>query len=99
MSMSKDQVEFSLAVNGREAEKLRRPFFAAFQQSMPLKGTLRPDRVAEYVLIRCRPSQFARFLILRNEAGCSNGFKELGARLISSPEVPAILDVSRNSAS
>jgi hypothetical protein len=34
------------------------------------------------ITIICRPSQFARFLIYRNERGIPNGFKELQPKLI-----------------
>lgn len=37
--------------------------------------------------IVCRPSQFARFLIFRNEAGIKNGFMDLQATLYV-PEPP-----------
>jgi len=33
------------------------------------------------VTIICRPSQFARFMILRNKRGMKNGFRELNATL------------------
>ena len=42
--------------------------------------------------VTCRPSQFARFLILRGAAGCQNMFSELKAQLIEAePGRPAPL--------
>lgn len=35
------------------------------------------------VWVTCRPSQFARFLIYRNEAGITNGFMDLHAELVA----------------
>lgn len=47
------------------------------------------------ITIVCRPSQFARFLIKRNEVGFANGFKELHAELFIPEECPDFLDVSK----
>lgn len=38
------------------------------------------------ILIRCRPSQFARFLIARHAVGLKNGFIELEAKLLTPAE-------------
>jgi len=45
----------------------------------------------------CRPSQFARFLIARNDAGLPNGFKELSPELFV-PQETTVFDVSGNKA-
>ena len=39
------------------------------------------------VWITCRPSQFARFMIYRNDAGIQNGFKDLKAELVEVREI------------
>lgn len=50
----------------------------------------------EGVVIVCRPSQFARFLIRRNELGLNNGFKELHPHLfVPKIQQRAFLDVSK----
>ena len=46
----------------------------------------------DLVLI-CRPSQFARFLIFRDQAGLQNNFQELNASLITREPVN-VFDVS-----
>jgi len=49
------------------------------------------------VTIICRPSQFARFLIYRNEAGLQNMFNELNAVLFTPEErQDTVFDVSEN---
>lgn len=52
------------------------------------------------VRVVCRPSQFTRFLIRRNEAGKQNQFKELSPELFDAKEIPETwdVDVSRNPA-
>ena len=61
-----------------------------------------PGNKAQYfgsVEFVCRPSQFARFLIMRNEAGMKNGFKELYPKLIEAPKpIRSPIDVSTNDA-
>ncbi len=52
-----------------------------------------------YAEIICRPSQFARFLILREKAGFQNMFKELQAELFTPAPTPVVIepiDVSSN---
>lgn len=51
------------------------------------------------IWIICRPSQFARFMIRRNELGWSNTFKELNAELFTPEEsCEQVVDVSKNPA-
>ena len=54
------------------------------------------DEGGEYIEIVCRPSQFARFLIIRNIKGCQNGFKELNPVLFMPEENRQPLDASGN---
>lgn len=62
------------------------------------------DAKVAYALIEnegtiiCRPSQFARFLIWRDEAGMRNGFKELEAKLVPAVQPLQVIDVSDNPA-
>jgi hypothetical protein len=45
--------------------------------------------------IRCRPSQFARFLIHRNDVGVPNSFQALNPRLEQEQD-ERVFDVSKN---
>lgn len=66
----------------KEKTALRRIFREAFMLDMPLRATT----------VRCRLDQFARFLILRNDNDCRNGFKNLKPKLVQVRG--EILDVS-----
>jgi hypothetical protein len=97
--MSKDKVEFELRLSCSERVKLEVPFRNAFGVCLPNpeSGYLKDgDSLSRFIKIQCRPSQFARFLIYRDEAGCQNRFKELGAKLIKGEVNPVIIDVSKN---
>lgn len=85
MAMSKDRVQFSLGYRYFQNSKIFTVLLQAFgipQNSVPVPEE---DRS---LLITCRPSQFARFMIYRNEAGLQNGFKDLHVELIEEPEIP-----------
>lgn len=98
--MSKDRIEFELKINGSEREKLSVAFRKAFAVEMPREGYRKENYESQYVKVRCRPSQFARFLIYRDQEGCRNNFKELGAKIIlPEVEIPKIIDVSMERAS
>lgn len=94
MSMSKDRVHFTIpdsTINKTLA--MRKSYcdvlFKAFglsSQKVPCSGDIK---------IICRPSQFARFLIYRNEAGITNGFRCLNPKLKPADE-KSVLDVSEN---
>ena len=49
------------------------------------------------ITIICRPSQFARFLILRNNRGMNNKFKELNPQLEQMVTRSKVFDVSETS--
>lgn len=100
MSMSKDRVEFYLRVDGTSSAALGKVFKRAFGTDMPSRGAAHDGRsTGEFVKVICRPSQFARFLIWRNEAGLTNSFRELDARLVSGPAVVnPVCDVTNNHA-
>ena len=94
MSMSRDRVRFTLSVpvgsssTGVEAASIQRAACEAFGVSR----TLFPAGSSRVIV--CRPSQFARFLILWNKYGAINSFKELEAELI--PANTDVFDVSRH---
>jgi hypothetical protein len=91
--MSKDRVHFKVKPCHAENEAFRSAFYHAFGQSCPKMRS----EYYEGVLVVCRPSQFARFLIWRNEFGGRNSFKDLEAELVQ-PGYDDTVDVSRNPA-
>ena len=82
--MSKDRVVFQLRESYFLSEKpcklLKRVFGMTETDFYWARQRMRDTAVASIAVV-CRPSQFARFLILRNEAGLQNQFKELAAKL------------------
>lgn len=84
MAMSKDRVRFFIRENyyGNKLQKI-------FQQAFDLDyeetaGLMRRWRCGFWIV--CRPSQFARFMIFRNEVGLQNGFKDLKPKLVPAKE-------------
>lgn len=106
MSMSKDRVRFTLSrayfeedYGRKRGGIMREVLHEAFGvNGSELDGMARTVLDNTRVVIQCRPSQFARFLILREKAGFQNMFKELNAELIQPEPVPLIWDYSRNPA-
>jgi hypothetical protein len=86
--MSSDRVHFDLDLQSIDSFT-RTAYMKTFGLQAPLHRVGHPGTVT----IVCRPSQFARFLIYRNEAGGRNLFKELNPKLVeANPET--ILDLS-----
>lgn len=100
MAMSKDRVSFHLPAYLFSAAGLTSVLEHAFNVDATTFRRMRA--IAETngaVEIICRPSQFARFLIYREQAGFQNMFKELKAKLFTpEPELPKNIDVSSNPA-
>lgn len=86
MSMSRDRVRFRVSANVQVKTGFRQLFRDCFGKELPI----RCEDDDEIVVI-CRPSQFARFLIERNNRGMCNGFKELRPELIRSEPEPRIV--------
>lgn len=96
MAMSRDRVRFTVPSHRinkhhREAEVCRNVIKSIFGLDL---------EIAEWedVTIVCRPSQFARFLIARNIAGLTNGFKELKPEMFILKEEepkPIVYNVSK----
>ena len=92
MSMSTDRVRFSIPAiriegGGIDVTNYR----AILRQTMSITSTdidrhMVTDGQDNCLWIVCRPSQFARFLIMRHNDGISNRFSELHVELISSRE-------------
>jgi hypothetical protein len=100
MAMSKDRVKFRLRAYYFDFEKSRQllkdSLGITWDQWNDLREAARNSPNQEIEII-CRPSQFARFLIMREAAGFQNMFKELHAELVVPvPPVPQPVDVSRN---
>jgi hypothetical protein len=91
MSMSRDRVRFVLQPYGGDSATA-----AAFLQAF--KAPFPSAPMGQEVTIVCRPSQFARFLIYRNEAGGRNLFKELKPELFTPQPKISEIDVSGNPA-
>jgi hypothetical protein len=91
MAMSKDRVRFTISGSNMHGMELRGLLERAFGFSHK-----RPQYGWQDQVIVCRPSQFARFLILRNDLGMANSFKELKPELFTPSCFPAEVDVSQN---
>jgi hypothetical protein len=91
--MSHDRVEFKLSADQLGKSGMYGVILAAFGLRLKISYHGCQD-----ITIICRPSQFARFLILRNDAGIPNSFMQLEARLfLPKPEAEVtVYDTSRN---
>lgn len=90
-NMSKDRVRFYVGPKyssyGDKIKKvLQQAFDISYQESCCLMQ-------GNGFWITCRPSQFARFLIYRNEASITNGFMDLRAKLITTQAREGEIDV------
>jgi len=81
MAMSKDRVHFYITGSASHETPLRDAFEQAFGRECPKVSDFQDP-----VLIICRPSQFARFLIFRNDNGGRNSFKLLAPELVTPVE-------------
>ena len=100
MTMSNDQVKFKLSQNMYEyssskRKKMQKILQAAFDMNFRESNDLFSNACGEFYLI-CRPSQFARFLIYRNDEGLQNAFKELEA-VLCTQKIGNIIDVHKRS--
>lgn len=93
MSASRDRVSFtipscqlSLAFSSQPMRSLLVEVFELRMDEIPQTG--------DFTIV-CRPSQFARFLILRNDRGLPNSFKELKPILFEQLPVASQIDVSK----
>jgi hypothetical protein len=96
MVMSNDRVHFTMPYEtGTEVNiAARKAAMFAFN----LSETEARRCMTESSRMICRPSQFARFLIKRNELGGRNNFKELNAELVMPPDHISVVDVSKRPA-
>jgi hypothetical protein len=92
MAMSKDRIRFflpflyfqiSMTRKGMHRVTCAQVLVKAFGHSVVYWYKIM-DRSPEGFYIVCRPSQFARFIVFRAEAGeCVNGIKDLEPKLLS----------------
>lgn len=85
MAMSTDMMEFTLKTTSLVGVADKRTLVYT-TLGLTSEEYARVLQSPDGVVIQCRPSQFARFLIRRNEQGGQNMFKELAPKLISPPE-------------
>lgn len=91
MAMSRDRILFRLAPryfdacrnNGMNPSKMQRVLQQAFNMNTCESHKLMSSNSEHGFHILCRPSQFARFIVLRMEVGCIiNGIKDLKPRIV-----------------
>lgn len=100
MAMSRDRVVFEIPcsmIDMKYRELLIEIFNYHYSHGTLTARAQFPNNPV--VEITCRPSQFARFLIRRNDVGLRNGFKVLKARLVPAEPVPVDPVVERFDAS
>jgi hypothetical protein len=94
--MSRDRVEFQIG-GYSGGERAQQATTRAAIEALGIEQYQIASAFGQTPLtVRCRPSQFARFLILRNEYGGTNDFKGLKAKLVPAVETPPIIDVASN---
>jgi hypothetical protein len=90
--MSRDRVHFKLpySCGSRDVFVLEAAIYAFGLSRAEASTTMRNG-----LTLVCRPSQFARFLIKRDELGGTNDFKGLKAVLVPAPLEKTEIDVSK----
>lgn len=89
MAMSRDRVRFFVSATIASKSAVREAFREAMGTSLPV--------VCDEVEVICRPSQFARFLIRREQLGGVNEFKALRAELFTPErENTKLIDATKN---
>ncbi|MDX5412817.1 MAG: hypothetical protein LPK02_07195 [Rhodobacterales bacterium] len=89
--MSGDRVHFTL----KDRHLRREAYQLLLEEVFGIKpGTYDPIRDLKII---CRPSQFARFIILRfNKYGEQNDMAGLDMKLVAPPKAENVIDCSRN---
>ena len=102
-TMSKDRITFFISQQRYETEGslYRQMIHDVFDLSpAAFNGAIAyfPDLVKRGVAITCRPSQYGRFMVMRNSLGFTNDVKGLQAVLFQpEPEKAAAIDVTKRS--
>lgn len=96
MAMSKDRVRFYIGSNYTLTSIRRETMADVLKKAfdMDVRDALEYLSNSYGVWITCRPSQFARFMIYRNDAGIQNGFKDLKAKLVGVQEIDPSQEIS-----
>lgn len=95
--MTLDRVEFVIGpYRGNVGSTHYEAVVKAGSESLGIPRDKMEAIMASETTIHCRPSQFARFLIFRDQYGGTNDFKGLKARLGSEEPIPEKIDVSGN---
>ena len=95
MSMSHDRVEFEVREYLLSQEGVRNALWDALSIRQDLSKSMAAK--GQTMKIRCRPSQFARFIILRHvKYGCANNMACLNMKLVPGQPEVEIIDASKN---
>lgn len=86
MAMSKDRVKFYLGSKYLQHSSIFDVLYRAFNLTKVDIVNRTRGSAMEGLYIVCRPSQFARFMIYRNEVGIQNGFIDLQAKLVDAED-------------
>ncbi len=108
MTMSKDRVEFTLCERyfqsystkhnngGMQRNVCKSVLKRAFNMPQHESSCLMASHPNGFT-IRCRPSQFARFIVYRHEMGnCINGIRDLNPRLVVPEELDLYTRIARD---
>lgn len=98
--MSSDRVRFEWDTHGRTSDsaQVEKLFWLSFGMSSYDYRKMTRNHPDGWSVV-CRPSQFARFLIFRNQLGMRNGFKELNPVLFQmQKDNPSVIEVWSNAA-
>jgi len=96
MAMSRDRVHFNLPEEMcTELSPVSKAATAAATVAFGLTYQEMRSICMSRTRVICRPSQFARFMILRNLYGGRNSFKELNAEIVPAITTPPEIDVSK----
>lgn len=98
MAMSRDRIEFTLTT-GNADEEIKEATARAATRAFNLTPDNARFLLSQEVRIRCRPSQFGRFIVFRVEEGVKNNrISNLEVELIAPKPVRTTVDVSSNDA-
>lgn len=90
--MSNDRVEFILPMRYRTRNANKDAYIEVVMVQLGLTLAEAEQAISAGQRIRCRPSQFARFIIARDAAGYENDMKGLNMKLISKSDSPKLLN-------
>lgn len=93
MPMSKDRVRFTLTPNMARCHSHQQ--LVEDTLGIPARDVKKYGDAYKGMTIVCHPSQFARFMIVRNDRGLQNSFKDLSPELFF-PDMPEVVDASSN---